>query len=455
MPEPTGNECLADFTRALFGEHLQEVSCLLDQLGAFAKDGELAWRDARRAEERLAGRLLALRWGAAEALDICAGGIAKVDAGELYGSVRLFCQSSRLDLVARVIAERCASDEEASAATLEALVAEPSGPWLKEVLKSIAASDPKVWPLGALLIGRQMLPVKKWLLELAPGKDEAAAAAMWALGRLRAQEALPLLSERLERGGPAVAAAAATALLELGDRRALDYCVKAAPQASWAWMTLGLAGGLAAARALNALAARPGFAADAERLLGLGLLGSPTSVPLLLAHLANKKLAADAALALWLITGAPLQEEAEAEVQEDELFPEELAKLKEGKPLAPPAGMPALAPATRLSRQPAPWQAFWAANASRFDPQLRYRGGAPCTPRSLIDLLEATHCPRRLRQAAYDELSLRYGFKVTVDAASPVGQQELALVELRQQPEAAGGRFVAGQWYLAASPVPA
>jgi hypothetical protein len=242
--------------------------------------------------------------------------------------------------------------------------------------------------------------------------------------------------------------------LRLGDPQTLTHCTPSARSETWPVVALGLGGGRLAVAVLLELAERG--KPPAEVLLALGLLGDLSAVATLLACLTNPEVAPAAATALQLITGASLFEKAfiPDKIDEDELFPAELEKLKEGEPLTGPGGRPLGTTVTRLAQNPLTWQTWWHENRARFDPRIRYRNGKPYSPACLIENLDAEQSPYQVRQYAAEELVIRYGCKDAFETDMFVVRQKQVLAGMGQWVQANAGRFRDGAWYFAGQALP-
>jgi hypothetical protein len=188
-----------------------------------------------------------------------------------------------------------------------------------------------------------------------------------------------------------------------------------------------------------------------DTLLALGLLGDSSVIDSLLEKLEGN-LAESAALALNLLTGAELYERVfiPDEVNEDELFPEELELYrKEGKAPTKPDGTPYGEWVTRMSRDPASWGEWWRMNRQQFVPGVRYRNGKPFSPASLLENLQNEKTPHRIRQLAYEELVIRYDVDFPFEADLFVNEQLRILDDIAAWVATNAGRFQAGAWYFA------
>ncbi len=191
-------------------------------------------------------------------------------------------------------------------------------------------------------------------------------------------------------------------------------------------------------------------------MVALGLLGDVSAVDTLLASITNAELAECASIALNLITGAEIHEEVfiPEEIDEDELFEEELEKSKQGEVPTRPDGEPFGITITRLSQNPDDWYKWWNENRSRFDPNIRYRNGKPYSPACLLENLESEKSRRLVRQLAYEELVIRYGIDFPFETDMFVAQQKQAIAKYREWIDANGSRFHEGKWYYTGQLMP-
>ncbi|MCP4695346.1 MAG: hypothetical protein GY862_00650, partial [Gammaproteobacteria bacterium] len=187
----------------------------------------------------------------------------------------------------------------------------------------------------------QRLPASKELVQTLPkSSPDALPAILWAAGRIPDLQAVPSLSKYIHHEDARICSASALALLRSGEKQAINDCLRYAETENWPLLPLGLGGGASAVPVLLEIAS--GDKVSADCLVALGLLGDISAADTLLNYLDNTELAESAALALNLITGAELYEEVfiPEEIDEDELFEEERAKLKKGENLYPPGEEP-------------------------------------------------------------------------------------------------------------------
>ncbi|MGH7496383.1 MAG: HEAT repeat domain-containing protein [bacterium] len=445
---------MADFAKGTHHVHLSEASFLYEQRLSLCDDPGLTWKDFDDFEQRFEAHIDGLVVGEDLALEICKQQASAGDFGELHAAMRVFCRQNRLDLVLETIEAIDHEDAKKLQAVADALSDELSTAWQDDFVGLLQDGNLKLVAILPKLIGYRRLAAGTELLQaLQENGAYLPATLIWALGRLRERNAdVPLLNTYLQHTVEAVRSAAALALLRIGEPQTTTYCLRYARQQNWVLLPIGLGGSRSAVPVLREIAARA--KPNPDCLLALGLLGDVSALDPLLTQLGNTELAGSAAQALNLITGAEIDEEifVPEPVDEDELFEEELEKLKRGEPLYPPGQEPGTT-ITRLSQKPEDWHKWWTANQSRFDPKIRYRNGRPYSPARLLENLESEKSPRQVRQLAYEELVIRYGVDFPFETDMFVAQQKHALAKYAEWIKANGSRFREGKWYFAGQPL--
>ena len=429
-------------------EHLSEASFLYEQRLGLLNDLELTWKEIGDFEERFEAHIDGLVVGGNSALDVCKQQATEGDFGELHAAMRVFCRQNRLDLALQSIEAIDTDDAERMQAVCDALKDELPQGWQNHFIELLNEGNPKWVSVIPQLIGYQRLNVGVKLLQALQENHTRGSLVpvISALGRLREQQARePLLNIFQRHEDETIRAATALTLLRLGDPKIIEASFDFAHTQNWPLISLGLGGGRSAVPRLCDLASSE---PSADGLMALGLLGDLSAVDLLLANMANTKLAEAAARAFNLITGAEIDETVfiPEEINEDELFEEELEKMKRGEPLYPPGHEPGVH-LTRLSQKHADWQNWWGQNKSRFNPQIRYRSGKPYSPAILLENLESEKNPRQVRQWAYEELVIRYGVDFPFETDMPVEKQKQAMKQYAEW-IANNSRFREGQWYF-------
>ncbi len=439
------------FRKELYLEHLEEASFLYEQRLSLLEDPELTWRDLHDFEERFEAHIDALVLGEELALAVCRQQAAEGDFGELHAAVRVFCRQDRLDLLDEVFEGLDGEDEERVAAVADALCHELPEKWQASIEKKLKEGNPTFVRIVARVIGYRRIGLSSALADALPQVEKAVIPdVLWSLGRLRDSSARPLLYKTyLQHEAEDIQAAAALALLRIGEPAAIRYSSDVARRRPWALLPVGLSGGRAHLGLLMDVAASE--AVSSECMLALGLLGEISAVEPLLYHLSDESMAADAAVAMYLITGAELFEEVfvpEA-IDEDELFEDELERLQSQENEVAELVQQRGTTITRLSQDPETWREWWRTNKARFKSGMRYRIGRPYGPDVLLQNLTSEQSPRLVRRLAAEELVTRYGCDVAFESDMFVARQMQAFAGIESWLERHSGKFEAGRFFVA------
>jgi len=444
-------QTILDFETELYQEHLEEASFLYEQCLTLFDDPEITWLDIEDFEERFEAHIDALVVGEEPALNVCKTQAMEGDFGELHAAVRVFCRQNRLDFAQECLEALDPKDTERVQAISDALNHELPAEWKEEFIRILSEGDQKLIPVVAKLAGYQRLPFERELLAtLQQNNSQAVSNIIWAIGRVREQYARTLLFNKYlkhEDEDESVCYATALALLRIGDPQTLDHCLHSVHSGNWPLLPLGLGGNRSTAAVL--IESATNNKASADCLIALGLLGDISAVDTLLSGLGNTDFAESAALALNLITSAGIYEEVfiPEEIDEDELFEEELEKLKRGESLYPPGEEPGIT-ITRISQKPEDWRKWWVENKSHFNPAIRYRNGKPYSPACLLENLESEKSPRIVRQMAYEEFVISYGIDFPFETDMLVSQQKQTIAKYSEWIKANNSRFREGEWYF-------
>jgi uncharacterized protein (TIGR02270 family) len=452
-------QAMVDFATGIYQEHLEEASFLYEheQRLTLFDDPEITWKDIEDFEERFEPHIDGLVVGGDLAIEVCKQQAKEGDFGELHAAIRVFCRQNQKELVLQILQELDPEDAEKMQAVSDALKHELPFSWQNEFIRMLSQGDPKLTCISAKLVGYQRLPAGKELLQaLQRNNSDWLSTVIWALGRLREKDARALLifKNYLQHEDASVRSAAALALLRIGEPQTINHCLRSAHSENWPLLPLGLGGNRSIVPVLLKRASDGKTSADC--LTALGLLGDISPIEPLLNHLTNAELAESAATVLNLITGAEIYEEVfiPEEIDEDELFEEELEKFKQGQVPTRPDGQPFGTTITRLSQKPEDWQKWWAENKSRFDTGIRYRNGKPYSPACLLENLESEKSPCQVRQLAYEELVIRYGIDFPFETDMFVSQQKKAIAKYAEWIKANSNRFKEGAWYFAGQLMP-
>lgn len=444
---------LAAFRTGLHEEHLEEVSFLYAQL-RFQRQSGQPWRQALKFEHRLELHLDALVVGGEFALGVCRRRVDEGDPGELHGAASLYCRLAQPALMASLLKRLDPDDDEQAAAVASALQQELPPAWSGFIEQALGRGDDRLVRILSAACAYRRIDCGAALLAALRRSETPSVELVGALGRLRTREAEPDLKSLVAKAAPPVQSASLLALLMLGEHATLRAHYLAAQQHEWPRIALGLAGDPGAAHAL--MQAPASGQAAASSLLALGLLGLPTTLRHLYECLAFPALAESAAQALNWITGADLYQDVHVPdpVDESELFPKELKAWRAYKE-APRAadGLPFGAVQRKLSIAPADWKSWFSDNLRRFDPQLRYRRGVPCSPAQLVSDIAAPHTDGVLRRYSALELAIRYGYPGAFEVDMPVIVQVHAIRAMHQWLASAGQAFSPGSWYFNGQPL--
>ena len=442
---------IKSFHIELYQEYLEDASFLYEQRLSLFDNPEITWLDIEDFEDRFEPHIDGLIVGGELALEVCKQRAAEGDSGELHAAARVFCRQNRKDLLFDVLQQLDPDDGEKMAAVCDALKYELPHGWENELIFMMHGGNPKMTPLISTIMGYRRLDAGKELIQALKQTDSNPLSdIIWALGRLRFQEARPLLLEKYLRDqDESVCIYTALALLRMGETQAVNHCLQSAGSQDWPNTLLGISSGRFAVSLLLKKASSEKAATNC--LLGLGLLGDISAVETLLVRLADPESAESSALALNLITGANIFEQVfiPEEIDEDELFPEELEKFKQGQVPTRLDGKPFGDIVTRLSQKSEDWHDWWSKNRSRFNPDIRYRGGRPFSPSCLLENMEHGKTQFRIRQLAYEELVIRYGQDFPFEADLTVSRQKQVLANISQWVKSNDTRFKEGVWYFA------
>lgn len=268
---------------------------------------------------------------------------------------------------------------------------------------------------AAELLGlrREVAAVEVLTSLLSPGNHPLVRrAAVTALGRIGTRGVVNALSDAME--DPALAEPAALSLLMLGDRRGIDFHGRALSGdrkdlSGSPGEIVGRYGGPSYLLLLRNVA-QANDASALGALQGLGLMGDPRAVPVLLAALTGRPRAvADVANdALTILTG-------HAEDLDD--------------------------PGARGR-----WSQYWEAHEANFQEGVRYREGRAMDGQLLLDRMR-DDLPWT-RRTAYDELVITTGARLPFDSDGPWRVQQAHLRAWDTWYRDNRTRFPAGGWYL-------
>jgi uncharacterized protein (TIGR02270 family) len=452
LPDFGAEDATRDFHTGLYLEHLEEASFLYEQRLGLYDDPEVTWLDIGEFEERLEAHIDALVLGEGLAVEICRRRAEEGETGELYAAVCVFCRVGGRDLLGAVLKGLDPDDAARLQAVSDAMKDEMPAEWAQALASGPAGGDQKLIPMLAYYLGYRRFAaggVLDTLINRVFGKGLARL--VWGLGRIGVNGVGTHVAGYLDDEDPAVRTNAVMALLRSGDARALAACRERSLRGDPAmYLPLSVSGERSDAVLLRDTLLTKTITPEA--LLALGVLGELGALQPLVDKLNDTGVAASAATALQLITGADLREEAfiPEVVTEDELFEDELQAYREtGQGPKHSDARPFGVSVNRTSQNPDDWRNWLGEHGSRFDPTLRYRLGKPFSLSTLVDTLMSPSCGRQVRSLAHEELVIRYGIDVAFEA-------EMRVVEQRRQIDVITGlcrsrdaSFRPGQWYFA------
>jgi hypothetical protein len=440
---------LHQFQVDLYEEHLDEAGFLWEQARAVRQQQETSWTDAGSFEERLEAHIDALMVGGDAALEVCRSRAAEGEPGELFGALCVVCRHGDPAIFAPLLRSVDYAQPERARAVADALTRELPEAWREHCIRAVGQGQGPLVSVLATVIGYQRLPQSDVMVDVAqcltgPPQGQM----LWAIGRTRPPGSVRAIRPALQSAEASVRRAAFRAGLRLHDREVMAELLARPEGPRTVPLEIGLCGGRDDVPALVAAARPPG--AVVEAVVALGLLGDLSAVRPLVELLAVEALAQSAAEALGVITGAPLVTDQQvAEVMgEDEMSEKELATFREtGARPGRGDGQPYVTTVRQLSVDPAVWQAWLSANASRFKADRRYRLGREYNPRVLFDCLASDSFPKTWRGLVAEELLVRYGIDVPLEPDMPVAAQLRVLRESAPAVQAAESKFEAGRWY--------
>lgn len=357
---------------SLYREHLEDASFLFEQRLQWLEDPTLELADVARLEERLEAHLDGLVVGSEQAWPRCRDALAHGDSGELHAAITVGCRNDRTELLVPLGDRLARHDESAQRASGLALAAELPMGWCGAIAPTLAV--PSLQPVIARAIGYRRFELGDALLSATMQRPEPWT--LWALGELRhrpARDRLRVLADTADE--PSTRRAATIAALKLGLRDVTSsdpiVCALVDDDAK-------LAGPV-----------------DDDLTVALALRGDARALAMLTELLGEDELAAAAAGALVLVTGAHL---FEPDVEPD------FAELI-GEPEDP----------TKPSRlRPCRDAAVWREHVRELGDDAPRRMGARATVAASAQGIATLAVPLELRGYLCDELAIRHGVDVAL-----------------------------------------
>ena len=433
---------------SLYREHLEEISFLYEQRELWLDDPEVGLSDIAALEARMEAHLDALVVGKDHALEFCEASVPDADFGELHGAIRVYCREQRLDLVRAALGHAALEDEEVAKGVGDALKHELPATWSDELSTILRDAPPEEVPLWANAIAYRRLNHLAEAVGHAAGRtDVDAAKLVWSLGKLRVPVPKMLLYRYLQHADWDVSRSSALALLRYGEVGVANDLLRLLPEHPSLAIPISISSGPSAGGVLAHLAKQSVEQADAT--LALGLLGNPSSLEPLLELLLQPGVAAAAATALHIITGAPLVREVF--VPEE---PEDDDDAEDESPLvfaAVAGSRGSLVQA--VETDPTVWRTWLGDNKDRFQRNTRFRLGRPVGPGHVREELTMDVIPRCVRGFIADDHELRYGADFEYESDQWVRDQLHALAIAESLAQSMTPPATQGRWYFMARPI--
>lgn len=429
------------FARGIYQEHLEEAAAVYALRQTLTREPGRPWHAATDLERRLAVNLAALEPGVPLIDDLLEAAFENGEPSEVFAATALWCALERHD---RLAAAMAADQEEADRVAFSEALCYFARPSFQAALQKALNAD----QLPAVAVAAQVVGFRRFPCQVTLSADDTQAPVWkaWALGRLQGPVAeIAPAAEHLDRCRDAQAAVFALSLLRRGRSAVLAQVRARLGEASWPALVLAIAGEAAdVARLVLQCHQQP---ATPETTLALGLLGDPSAVRTLLNVLDRTEqdaVAEAAALALFLITGADLDEQVfvDEPMENDEHWDTTIAAEN-----ATPGLARALRTYTRVAQDGDVWRNWWANNGSRFESGRRYRRGALLHPRLLVADLTDTLLPPSQRTLIYEALVVRYQCPVPFEATLFCMQQRTLLTQMAAWAESKEPTWQAGAWY--------
>ena len=425
----------------LYAEHLEESSMLYEQWHRLVSREWGAWGRIIDFERRLEAHLDALVLGGEKALGLCRERVLQGDFGELYAIARVLLRHGLHGELCGLVNTVEVSDMSRIQAISDALCVDlrkdDEVACIEQLLSKGFGHAPYVRIASRLAGYRRCDACADALFQLLGNEAVDVETELFIL-----KELMPLqFTQKLrpvDLNGSGVDHRTLAALIRARSGQLIDEDVL---------FELPLCCGLCGDR--EALHLLGKMSIDDEVLFSMGLLGDVAAIPTLIRALDHEDQAEGASLSLYVITGASLYETVfiPEVIDEDLLFDAEKEKLARGEALWPPGKEPGET-ITRLAREGARWILWWQENGGRFNPAMRYRNGRLYSPQCLIENLGSESVPTTVRDAAVEELAIRYKVDFFFDRRMPVEGQLNALKKYETWNDAASGQFEPGAWYF-------
>lgn len=397
------------FLVGLYFEYIEESGFLYEQRLSLFDDPEISWPDIKEWEDRIEAHLDGLFLGGDLALAVCQKQALELEYDQLYPIVRVYYRQRRFDLFEELLEELDSDEEDQVKAVTDALKDENPLDWFDKISLFLEEDEDLYLKIAVPLVGYFRFDQAKRLKELlgTVENQELKSQIILALGELKEFKNIDFIENKDFN-------------FFLASLRSKSISLNS-PLEQKALIPLALAGEL---RERDFIRKTADDNLSKEAILALGIFGQFEDFGFLLENLKSDKFKTETAMALNLITGANLYKDIfiPDQIEEDELFEDELEKFKAGT-LYKEGEWPGTTQ-NLLSEDFKDWDDWLKENKHKFNPAKRYRLGEPHSPGSLFKTIEDFRTLPFLRKLAADELLIRYQIDLPFDPKVLVEKQK-------------------------------
>ena len=436
------------FLSELYEEHMEEAAFLYEHRFALIEDEEISWQDPHEFEQRFEAHLDALVIGETHAKKIAFEMAEGGEGPERHVYIRLLCRHDLCPDFLTFLSNTEFEDASETLAYSRALLCEAPETWATQLQSEIAnLSQLQRYAVLPFLAKSNALDNSISLAFLDQVQDSATLTHLLSYISTGATQFNRDMLAKLSMDKSAEKSAAF--VQHLIEHQQVDpsyYATYSDHLHSTAlpWLACASTPDLTPTL-IQKFSSQP----SNSLCIAAGIHGSLDTVPLLIAQLSNDETSKAAAYALFTLTGAPLYTEQTQEetYDEDELFPVELEKFKQGEKPKNAEGKPFSVTCVGLSQKPEDWTQWFQQNQSNLDRTQRYRFGKPATARTTISGLRAPLAYHPLRAYFAYELLVRYAAGTRFEPSAEVPRQLSQLAALQNWSAKTEAQFTPGAWY--------
>jgi hypothetical protein len=423
------------FSKEIYTEHIEEASFLYEQRLTLFNDRELVWYELDDFEKRLESHIYALALGGDSARKVCQEEAIEGDSGEIYTALCVFCRQDRPDLLYAVIKEINAADADIVAAVSDALCQEAPEHWFDKItdFNTYDVMYDFREAISNAIGYKKLSKYESFIIHLfnEEKNDTVLNSLIWTIGQLRIRSLIkPLTTIYKNFNSHTTRKAALLALLTIRSKTSAVSLLLADNESNHRY--LGHVPSSRVSRKIVQLLASKDVNKDI--IIAAGISGQTDTIPLLLKHLENNDIAYEAAMSLFLITGAPLFEDfaIPEEIDEDELFDDEIDKSIKGEIIFKD-GKTSDITIKRISQNRKTWVNWFETNEVKFQSLTKARLGKSLSVESAIDSMLVKSIPNRIRQLIYDSLSIHYKINTSFSYTMNVKKQMEQIKKMKSE----------------------